>query len=240
MNWIKQHFKALHGALGIKRYILGSVVLFVISIYKILEVTLPKYNIHFLPKLPAWEIAIGIVLLFVVWWLLQRVVSLEEELEPKLDILFEEGAPYEITEPMQSSGLAQRFYRVKIINKSIRDISNCLVVLEEIRTPDGNIYPNRYVPVGLTTDHQLLDKRRRGVFNIRGKQYKFVVVAVLDEAEPNSEIALLYENESFYNTIPRGTYILSLSAYGGGLPARKELQLTVDNAGHLKMVAIES
>ncbi len=235
MSSIKHHFKALHGALGVKRYILGSVVLFVISLYKILEVTLPKYGIHFLPKLPTWEIAIGLILLFIVWWLLQRVVALETEIEPKLDIQFEEGPPFELTEPMQINGHAQRFYRVKIKNKSIINLSDCLVVLEEIRAQDGKIYPNRYVPVGLTTDHQFLEKRKRGVFNLRGKQSKFVVVAIMDETKSDSEITFLYADENYPNMIPRGTYILSLSVYGGGLPVRKDFKIMVDDNGYLRM-----
>ena len=238
MNWIKQHLQALHGALGVKRYILGSVVLLAISVYGFLGEILPKYDIHVLPNLPTWEIAIGVILLIVIWWLIQRVVELEKMIEPQLDIQFEDKPPFVITEPIQATEHAQRFCRIKIINKSVKDLSKCLVVLEEIKTPDGEVYPNRFIPVGLTTDHQFLGNRKRGEFNLRGKQYKFIVVACLDETKPNSEITFMYENENLPNGIPRGTYQLNISAYGGGQPTRKKLEVSVDGSGHLRMKAV--
>lgn len=97
-------------------------------------------------------------------------MEVEGELEPNLDLDFYDGPPFEITEPMNASGHAQRFFRVKVTNTSLKDRSNCLVMLDEMKAEEGQIYPNRYVPVGLTTDHQLLTQRRRGGFNLRGKQ----------------------------------------------------------------------
>lgn len=116
---VKRYFRALHGALGVKRYILGSVVLFVIGVYEALRAWLPTYGIE-LPKLPTWEIAIAIVLLFLAWWLLQTLVEIAKELEPNLEVLFGEGPPYEITEPMNTGGHAQRFFRVKVANTSTK------------------------------------------------------------------------------------------------------------------------
>src|SRR3989344_2424035 len=147
---VKRYFRALHGALGVKRYILGSVVLFVIGGYEALHAWLPAYGIE-LPILPTWEIAIVIVLLFLVWWQLQKLVEIEKELEPNLEILFGEGPPFEITEPMNTDGHTQRFFRVKVANTSTKDLNNCLVMLDEMQTAQGRIYPNRYIPVGLTT-----------------------------------------------------------------------------------------
>lgn len=236
---MKRHFRALHGALGVKRYILGSVVLFVIGVYEALRAWLPTYGIK-LPSLPTWEIAIAIVLLLLVWWLLQRVVEIEKELEPNLEILFGEGPPYEITEPMETNGHAQRFFRVKVVNTSTKDLNNCLVMLEEMKTEQGQIYPNRYIPIGLTTDHQLLQERRRGVFELRGKQYKFIVVACLDENVSDSEIAFLYENDKYANTVPRNNYQITLVAYGGGVPKRKQFNISVDDKGFLKMGEAQS
>jgi hypothetical protein len=54
---VKRYFRALHGAMGVKRYILGSVVLFVIGVHEALRAWLPTYGIQ-LPRLPTWEIAI--------------------------------------------------------------------------------------------------------------------------------------------------------------------------------------
>jgi hypothetical protein len=224
----------LHGALGVKRYILGGVVFFVIGIYESLRAWLPRYGIE-LPRLPTWQIAILIVLLLLVWWLIQRLVAVEKELEPNLEILFGDGPPYEITEPMNAEGHAQRFFRVKVENTSTKDLDNCLVMLEEMKTAQGQTYPNRYIPVGLSTDHQLLQKRRRGVFKLRGKQWKFIVVACLDEKVADSEIAFLYENEKYPNTVPRNNYQITLVAYGGGVPKRKQFNISVDDRGFLKM-----
>lgn len=232
---MKNYFKALHGALGIKRYILGSIVLFIVGIYEALRVGFPE-----LPNIPTWQIAIVLVLICLVWWILQRLVEVEKELEPNLEILFDNGSAYEITEPMNSEGHTERFFRVKVSNTSTRDLDNCLVMLEEMRTEDGIVYPNRYLPVGLTTDHQLLQRRRRGVFNLRGKQYKFIVVASLDEKIPESEITLLYENENYANKVPRNTYEIRLVVYGGGMPKRENFKISVDENGYLKMEKIIS
>ena len=231
---MKRYLRALHGALGVKRYILGSVVLFVIGIYEAFRAWLPSYGIE-LPILPTWEVAIGLVLLFLVWWLLQRVVEVEKELEPNLEIMFGLGPPYEITEPMNAEGHAQRFFRIKVANTSTKHLDNCLVMLEEMKTEQGQIYPNRYVPVGLTTDHQLLQEHRCGVFNLRGEQYKFIVVACLDEKVSDSEIAFMYENDKYANTVPRNNYQITLVAYGGGVPKRKKFNISVDEKGFLKM-----
>jgi hypothetical protein len=92
-----------------------------------------------------------------------------------------------------------------------------------------------YTPVGLITQHQSLQDRRGGVFNLRPGERKFVEVAALNEAEPTADIELQYEHKDYENKIPRGFYKLTVSAYGSSSPTMGIFNLYVDEAGRLRL-----
>lgn len=66
------------------------------------------------------------------------------------------------------------------------------------------------------------------------------MVACLDEKVPDSAIAFLYENDKYANTVPRNNYQITLVAYGGGVPKRKQVNISVDDKGFLKMSEAQS
>lgn len=152
-----------------------------------------------------------------------------------LEILFGGGHPYEVTHPADAKAHAQRFLGVGVKNNGPEHIDSCLVKLERIKAADGRDFKNVFVPVGLVTQHQLLQKRTGGRFNLSPGETKYVWVACLDEAKAESEIALQYETDKYPNLIPRGSYIVTLRAYGAGDPAEAVLRLFVDSAGYLRL-----
>ncbi len=225
---MKAYFRALSHAVGLRRFVIGSAISVAISLYGFLREWLESKGILVLPDLPAWQLAVVVFVTLLGWWLIGRIVELEKEIEPQLEIAFEPRSPYVITEPMNTQGHATRLFRVKVENKSVRNLENCLVKLEGIKRLDVEDFANRFTPVGLITQHQLLQKREGGVFNLRGKEHKFVEVAFLNETDKKSEIGLQYENRQYPNAIPRGSYELAIKAYGGGEPVERRFKIFVD------------
>lgn len=163
---MKAYFRALSHAIGLRRFVVGSAISLAISFYGLLRKKLEAAGFLVLPDLPAWQLAVIVFVTLLVWWLIGRIVELEKEIEPQLEIMFEPKAPYEITEPMNTQGHATRLFRVRVENRGVRNLENCRVRLEEIRRLDVEESGNRFVPVGLMTQHQLLQKREGGVFTI--------------------------------------------------------------------------
>ena len=230
---MKAYFRALSRAVGIKRFVVGSAISVAISLYGLLREWLESNNSLVLPNLPTWQLAVVVFLVLLGWWLLGRIVELEKEIEPQLEILFEPKTPFVITEPMNAQGHAIRQFRVKVANNSIRNIENCLVKLEDIKRLDAPDFANRFTPIGLGTQHQMMQMRERGVFNLRGREHKLVEVAFLDETDKKSEIRLQYEYLNYPSAIPRGSYELTIKAYGGGDPVERRFKLFVDENDYL-------
>lgn len=225
---MKDYFRAISHAVGLRRFVIGSTISVAIYLYGFLRAWLEQKGFLVLPDLPAWQLAVVVFVVLLVWWLVGRIVELEKEIEPQLEIKFEPASPYVITEPMNTQGHATRLFRVEVENKSIRNLDNCLVKLENIKRLDDKEFANRFTPVGLITQHQLLLKRKGGVFNLRGKERKFIEVAFLNEEDKNSEIGLQYENREYPNAIPRAPYELTIKAYGGGEPVERKFKISVD------------
>lgn len=235
---MKAYFKALIHAIGIRRFVVGSTVSLIVSLYGHLRQWLGSVNLWVPPDVESWKLALFTFLVFLGWWLLGRIVELEKEIEPQLDIVFRPESPFVITEPMNKQGHAIRLVRIQVINKSVRNLENCLVKLENIRRLDKPNFANRFTPVGLITQHQLLQRREGGVFNLRGKEDKLVEVAFLDETKKKSEIGLQYEYRGYPNPIPRGSYELTIKAYGGGDPVERKFKLSVSKDGYLSFQVV--
>ena len=237
---MKAYLKALGHAVGVRRFAVVSAVSAVVSFYGYLREWLQSEELWVPPDVPSWVLAVIAFFLFLVWWLLARIVELEREIEPRLEMEFRPEPPFVITEPMGASGRAVRIFRVKISNKSVQNLQNCLVKLESIERTDDPHSLNRFTPVGLVTQHQLLQERKGGPFDLRGREHKFVEVAFFDETKKKSEIGLLYEHPKYPNGIPRGSYELTIKAYGGGDPVEKKFRFSVDENNFFKVVLLGS
>jgi len=163
-----------------------------------------------------------------------------QKVEAGLTIYYQKAAPYEVTEPAGATGHAFRYQRLKIKNITNTTLDNCIVKLEEMRRSDGVIFNTAFLPVGLITQHQRLQGRTGGLFKLRAGEEKYVEIAYLDEANPNSEIGLQYETNQYPNSVPRNNYILRIKVYGSNQPLEAFFRLYVDEDGYLRLNKYES
>ena len=139
--------------------------------------------------------------------------------------------PYEVTDPADAEGKALRGFRIKVKNIGGSDLENCIAKLENINRTDGKEFRNLFLPVGLKTQHQRLENRQGGPFNLRSDEEKYIEIVYLNELDPGSEIALQYETNKYPNLIPRGDYVLSIGVYGGGPAVKARYRIFVDENG---------
>ncbi|MEW8392754.1 MAG: hypothetical protein AB2651_13350 [Candidatus Thiodiazotropha sp.] len=155
--------------------------------------------------------------------------------KPKIKVEIGEGYPFEVTEPAGATGHALRGQRIQVTNKGGSDFK-CIAKIVEMKRSDGKAFNNIYLPVGLKTQHQKSQNRKAGEFNLRVGESKLVELAYLDETNQTSEMVLQYEDNSYANCVPRGSYKLKIVVYGGGKPAESWCRLYVDGRGYLKLV----
>ena len=153
------------------------------------------------------------------------------ELNSALALEFNPGTPCEITEPNNANGHAIRSFRINVSNIGNTHLTDCLVKIEAMRLFDGSEFNNAFLPIGLITQQQAIQKRKGGNFNLRIGESKLIEVACLDETNTGSEIILRYEASYIPNTVPRNDYIIKLTAYGGSIPVSKVFRMLVDENG---------
>jgi hypothetical protein len=105
-----------------------------------------------------------------------------------------------------------------------------------MRRRDGSFFRNSYLPVALVTQHQQLQNRKGGEFNLRAGESKLIEVAYLNESTPDSEIIWRYEDPTYSNMVPRADYIIKLAVHGGGPGVEKTMRVYVDARGYLRLV----
>lgn len=141
--------------------------------------------------------------------------------------------PYIMTHPAATKDHAWRCQRIKLKNNTKVNFEGCKVKIEKMKRADGKDFTNAFLPICLTTQHQKLQKRKGGVFNLAAGEEKLIEVACLDELASESEIRLQYETNEYPNPVPRRDYILKIIAYGGALPTIGYFRLYVDDSGFL-------
>ncbi len=232
---VKRYLKAAQSAIGIRRFVLASVIGAIITAYGAVRARIPE-----LPDLPSWQLGLFVFLVIISWWFLARVADLEESLKPRLEIRYLDQHPFQTSDPYRASeseGPSTRLLRVEVRNGGATSLQGCLVKLDELRAIDRRDFVAGYVPIALRTQHQAGEGRSGGRFDLRPQEFKLVEVASLDETVPNSEIALGYETPEYPNSIPRGHYELVLGAYGGPTPTRRWFRMWVES-GRLHFEAL--
>ncbi len=222
---MKRHLRAASSAIGVKRYVLAGAVAAGVATYEFM-----RGHFQVLPDLPSWQIGTFVVLLLVITAFLSRIVLLEESQEPKLKIRFDSKHPLATTDPYRATeneGPSVRKLRIEVTNTGTQTLGGCLVKLDELRSIDNSEFVAAYVPIPLLTQHQAGEGRPGGRFDLRPGESKLVEVALLDERNPKSEIVLAYETQHYPNGIPRGTYEILLSAYGGPAATKRRFRLAV-------------
>jgi len=237
--------RAANAAMGVRKYVILVSATAAPVAYGWLSSNAQRLLGFDLPQSPWFAIALLAGAGLLLFWFLQRLVSLEEELEPRLQIEFKDEHPFSIVDA-GVAGPLRRFIRIRVTNKSAQMLRSCIVKLETLHDKDGN--PGFYVPIALITQHQLLQEREGGPFALRGGEAKFVEVAAITEPSSDQEITLQYETNThkppngvqYPNTISasNGPYTLRITAYGGGMPTSRSYRLFVNDRDRLRMETI--
>lgn len=242
---MKKWWNAASRAMGVRKYIVFASATGVPVAYGWFSSHASAALSLHLPQVPWLSLALLAGMALLGFWFLQRLVSLEEELEPRLDIEFVNSHPFSILDP-GLTGTPMRFLRIRVTNRCTRTLNSCIVKLEEFYDKDGKA--GFFVPIALITQHQLWQQREGGPFALRGKETKYIEVAAMSEPSTNGAILLQYETNTakppngvrYPNTVPasNGPYTLRLTAFGGGAPTSQSYRLDVDEQGRLRMQLI--
>lgn len=234
MEWLRNIGATLAAASGPRRFIVGSVVTVVAVALAWL-----KSRMMWAGAIPNWTVWVIVPLLLVLYWVLQYATRLRKEAEPRLRLEFEPGYPYEITEPFNANGQATRTFRVRVTNAGSTTLTDCIVYLQDFEDSQGQ--KGAFTPIALRTQHQAIRRSdKRGPFTLRAGQHKYVDVAILDEITLNSQICLCYAQDVAYSPfIRRDKYTLSLAAYGGPIPVKRQFTLDINSTGRLEMKVIK-
>jgi hypothetical protein len=231
---VPRFVRAVNNALGIRRYVILSFAFGIGAAYNFFTSLINAKFGYALPEFGGLINVSLIVLVILVFFLVTHISSIERKLEPKLLFEFENQEPFVFTTTQTSNGHPFRVIRVKLVNSSAVSLDNCLVKLEEMTNESGRSC-NIFVPIGLKTQFQNVEQRPAGPFHLRAFEWKFIDVAVLDEADPGSQITLQYETDHIPSGVPRGSYGLLLRAYGGETPGEARFRLFVDQNARLAM-----
>lgn len=162
-SFIARIGRAFQGATGVRKYLLVSTPFAVAGIYD--RVRAGWWNMN-LPDLPVWWIAAFAALLLLAFWFFQRIMALELKIEPNIKLNYDSRPPFVITEPSSPGALGTRLIRVEVENTGTEHLPACLLVLEAMTNKNGE--PGFFTPIGMITQHQMLQKRKGGPFSLRG------------------------------------------------------------------------
>lgn len=240
-QWLLTQWSVFSRATGIRKLFYLSTPLGIAGFYEILRLGI-WIN---LPQLPVWEIAAFAALSLTLVWFFQRIKELEKKIEPNIEVTYAYEEPFFVINRTPSNERGRRYIRIKLRNTGTENIDNCLVVLEELTDKDG--HSGFFTPVGMATQHQILQKRKGGPFHLRGGQYKFVNIASMDESLDNAEIEMMYETVTaedekmrYANGIKRelGPYSLKIAVFGGANPIYRKFKLFVGDDNTLRMESL--
>lgn len=153
----------------------------------------------------------------------------------QLSISFAPGKPYEQTEPAGAAGKALRYFSVAVKNTGQIDLDSCLVKITSMKAIDGEHFENVFLPIALITQQQQLQGRPGGRFHLRCGETKHVRVVAMNELDETSEIVLAYEDPNIPNLVRRGSFQITLEAFGGDQPSKMLLKVSVGPDGVLRV-----
>lgn len=86
MDWIRERYAALLEAIGVRRFVLGSITLLAVGFVHWVSGRLAQRGMNWIADIPTWSIATIVVLILVGWWILEYAVRLQRQLAPKLQV----------------------------------------------------------------------------------------------------------------------------------------------------------
>lgn len=231
---ISRFVGAFGRSLGQKRYALGGICVFALTLYEV-----ARARVNWLPDISAWEIAIFVILVIIVVSFWGRVVFLEKKIEPQLVIEFEEQYPFEYEQPPIEGGLCFRHYSIRIRNIGGQKLSDCFVKISDLIDEAGEQYV--HIPVPLT---------KRGTFKTDDYQLSlppndqsyFDVVSLNETGRDRVNIIIHcwapIQKASQSTQVHQGKYSFVLEAFSAESPSiSRDFKMFVDGAGKLKVKA---
>ena len=213
---------AFSRATGPRKYVLIGAAFAVAGVYEILRASLSRGDIVTLPDIPTWEIAIFASFALTAFWFLQRIVQLEREKQPKIEIHTGTVAPF-IVQLERGRGEGGTEYNIRLQNTGETILQSCKANIEKVVLQDGEVLFEEPHPLRRADTGNM-------VFPLRGREKKFVnLFATLNGGFVRGKFFLGYHNREYSHQIPSANYRMVVVAYAEqGRPTEVVFDVTVD------------
>ena len=135
-GWFGERLRAINGALGVRRYVVGGIVNGVLVAWGALQ----EGGMTAVIGIPTWVVVVFTISGLLLWWFLGRIVELERERKPLIEFSVGTAPPYVL-----EAGIFRGFIHcVGIRNTGLHSLSGVRVSLETI--DDG---PHPDLPIRL-------------------------------------------------------------------------------------------
>ena len=242
MGWLKKRLQTLNAALGVKRFIIASVVTVVLAL---LEWANENFQVNWLPDIPAWTVIVGVPLILITWWVFEYAHKLKQRLEPRLSVTFDPKIPhYMTTEPKHSRELAVRTFRIQVENTGGENIRGCSVKLEKLldrNEPSFSREANCCFRLMTDRPENPRQTGHRTEFDLAPGDKEFVDIVTKDEINDQTHYVLCYaitpSNPNPWSRIPqsKGSHFLTVRVVGDREPILRTYKISVDHHGFLVM-----
>lgn len=215
-NWLKLRGDALNAALGVKRYIIGGIVNAGIAIVGFLK----EGGMTALIGVPTWAVISVLVLAMLGWWMLRRLVELEQGRKPKPRFELVRDATRPLGEPP--------LFQLKVRNDSLVTIRNVIANLERIEKARIGQLPARLQLGKVQADNVDLHPQQSEYINICRLMRE---TDSIPETKEGRMLFCFHDRETVA-TAPLGVYQITVRAYGdNAAPSEIEIRITGETRG---------
>lgn len=151
MTWLRLRWDTLVAAVGVRRFVIGSIALLALAIVNRLSGELEERGIPWPTEPASWVYAAIVVLAIICWWLVGYGTRLREELEPRLSAHFDPAGGCVVASPIKRR--VQRFHppaqivdtteeweaiyiRALVTAQSKKAVADCVAYLSAVKKRD--------------------------------------------------------------------------------------------------------
>ena len=250
MAWLRDRADTIQEGIGVRRFVIGSIVLLVLGVYEWLSIKLAERGMTALTGIPTWAIGVTVGLALLFWWMLEYAVRLRGSLSPKLRVEFRPDSGGIIQTPIkQTKRTIDRntnnvteetteyqavYVRGLVTATADKAVSDCMAYLTGVRKKDPNT--GQYAATQYLDDLQLPWSHigREAITIPKGIRRYFDIVNVHEPTmrlDPSGPWPLTLRKLFDEHT----SYQLDLLVSGDGISQKMTMELTW--AGDLKTVA---